>query len=315
MGNSYYVAGPPIRLGRFITNEKFSRDGEYISYIDEQLEGSYPTERAKAISGTEDDSRALLRLNLRKGTKETLYLPKSNEVVMSIEPVGSGGDIICTVAQGPPIGDNLKWKALYCPIGGTARIIADDVVTRSFQVAASKTERKAFLLVCGLDAPASYFFITSDQTVTKSLPNTGFQGGFFSKTASGNPVAVLQGPAPDYKLVGNFELSFATGAARAIPNLFEAAQEEPETHLIDFDLIDRSRGDEEMGQAPLKDIFARPGEKKNGSQRFLVAQGVIALLSEAPNGLAFAYMSTEGYFVREMLKVDAKFADRLKKGG
>jgi hypothetical protein len=232
---------------------------------------------------------------------------------MSIEPVGSGGDVICTVARGPAVEDQLQWRALYCPADGGPRVVVDGVVSRSFEVAASATERKVFLLVCGIKAPASYRYITPDRAVEGSLGVTGFQGSFSFRTKEGNPIAVLQGPAPRYGLVGNFAFDFATGKPIRLDIFTDAGIAGPAEPLISYDLVSRSKGNSDLGQSPLADIIAQRGPKVVGKGSVVVAQGVIIVTKEAASGLAVVYYTPDGSYLREMVKASPRLRDGLKR--
>jgi hypothetical protein len=312
VGEDFYLPGPPVRLGSYIHSEKFSRDGRYLTFIDERPEGSYSTEKDMISRGVETLTRALVRFDLRRGVRQTLVVPGPGETLMRIEPVGTGGDVIVTLAIGKPEGDLLRWRAIYCPVGGNAKIVADNAIGRSFQIAASSTDRKAFILVVSPDGPAQYSYITPERTEVKSLPTTASQGSFFIRTAAGNPVAAFQGPAPGFDLLGDFEFDFATGAAKAITDITDVERPVEVPPLVKLESELRSKGDPALGQVPLSDLVARPGTAKLGRGFVSVTQGVIGKLSNSPSGLAVVYLSSDGYFLRELIKADPKLRTRLK---
>jgi hypothetical protein len=180
VGKDFYVPGPAIKLARYLSSEKFSRDGQFFTYIDEGPEDEYVREKQAAQRGEAGSSRALVRFDLKKGSKQVLYTPKSGETLMAITPVGRGGDVFCTLTVGTAEDNRVQWRAIFCPVGGTTRTVVDQVVTRSFQVVGSPTDRKAFILVCGEGTPARYLFVTPERTVEKSLEIEGFQAFFFA---------------------------------------------------------------------------------------------------------------------------------------
>lgn len=311
--DDFYLPGPPIRVGSSIMDPKYSRDGRYLVYIDECLERTYAEARARVITGDEASSPALMRLDIQSGSKQTLYTPNLGETLMSVTPVGAGGDVVCTIVVGVSSTDQLNWRAIYCPVGGQPRVVVDGVKTRSFVAIASPTERKAFLLICGREEAARVLYITGETTVEKSLGVVAEQGTFFSVTTRrGNPIVGLQGAPPDYSLVGNFELDYGTGQVTRTELPDAAEIPVPPLPLIQYDILKRSEGDPELGQFPLRDIQARPGAEKDGKGQLIVAQGVIALLGEGPNGLSFLYLSPDGCFLREMLKAKPALKERLK---
>ena len=312
VGEDFYLPGPPVRLGRYISSEAFSRDGQYLTFIDERPEGSYVTERDLIRRGVESTTRALVRFDLRRGFRQTLLVLGPGETLMRIEPVGTGGDIIVTLALGVQNGDLLRWRAIYYPVGGNPKVVADNAIGRSFQVAGSATERKAFVLVVAPEAPAQYLFVTPEKTEVKSLSTTAFQGSFFFNTATGNPVAAFQGPAPSYQLLGNFVFDFASGEATPIANITDIERAGEAAPLINIDTELRSQGDPALGQVPLNDLNARPGSAKLGRGFLSVTQGIIGKKSSSPSGLAVVYLSSDGYFLRELIKADPKLRDRLK---
>jgi hypothetical protein len=312
VSEDFYLPGPPVRLGRYISSEQFSRDGQYLTFIDERPEGSYATEKDLVSRGVETTARALVRFDLRRGIRQSLLVPGPAETLMRIEPVGTGGDVIVTLAIGVPNGDLLRWRTIYYPVGGNPKEVADNAIGRSFQVAGSATERKAFVLVVTPEAPAQYLFITPEKTEVKSLSTTAFRGSFFFKTATGNPVAAFQGPAPNYQLLSNFVFDFASGEATPIASIADVERAEESAPLINFDTELRSKGDPLLGQVPLNDLIARPGTPKLGRGFLSVTQGVIGKLSSSPSGLAVVYVSAEGYYLRELVKADPKLRDKLK---
>ncbi len=314
VGDDFYLPGPPVRLGRYIQSEKFSRDGQFLTFIDELPEASYPTEKDLISRGVETTNRALVRFDLKRGVRQTLVVPGPGETLMRIEPVGTGGDVIVSLAIGKPEGDLLRWRAIYCPVGGNAKVVADNAIGQSFQIAASSTERKAFILVVSPDGPAQYSYITPERTEVKSLPTTASQSSFFIRTAAGNPVAAFQGPAPGFDLLGDFEFDFATGAAKAIKDITDVERAVELPPLVKMETELRSKGDPALGQVTLSDIVARPGDLKLGRGFVSLTQGVIGKLSSSPSGLAVVYLSSDGYFLRELIKADPKLRDTLKSG-
>lgn len=311
VGDDFYIVGPAIRLGRFITDEKFSPDGQFLTFIDERPEESYASERARIMRGDEPAKRNLVRVNLQTGVRTVLYSTKETETLMSVETVGPSGDIVCSIVTGGS-GDYLTWRGIYCAVGKAPNIIVDGVVARSFHFAASTTENKAFVLICG-EKETSYLYLTPTQTVSNTLPVTGFQGIFFTFTSNGNPVLGLQGPAPDYKLVGNFELSYKSGQAIALKELPNPSETPEVVPRIKFDIVDRAKANEALDQYPLRDVVALPGDPKNGSGRLVVARGVLWSLNSAPNGAAVTYSNSEGNYVRPILKAEKSLAERLQK--
>ena len=311
VGSEYYLPGPAVRLGRFVTSDKFSRDGQFITFIDERPEASYPAERALISQGTETSDRRVVRFDLKKGTRQTLFSQSPGETLISTEPVGPGGDVICTVSVGVPQGDEIRWRAVYCPVDGAPKVVAAEQSVRSFQVASSETERKAIILSCGLSGPTRFLYLTPDTTIEKTIDVTAYQGGFFQRTRLGNPIASLQGDAPNYSLIGNFEFDFATGEAKPIKSFAQSVGALEAKPLISFEEVERSKGDPLLGQVPLRDVFAFPGDGKYGRKRLLVAQGVITSVSLGPKGLAFTYLTTEGLFLKEMVKADSTYRKKL----
>ncbi|CAN1541356.1 hypothetical protein MCEMSE15_01780 [Fimbriimonadaceae bacterium] len=314
VGDDFYFPGPPVRLSSYIQSEKFSRDGQFLTFIDERPEASYPTEKDLISRGVETPARALVRFDLRRGVRQTLVVPGPGETLMRTEPVGTGGDVIVTLAIGKPEGDLRRWRAIYCPVGGTGKVVADNAIGRTFQIAASTTERKAFILLLSPDGPAQYSYITPERTEVKTLSTTAFQGSFFIKTSAGNSVAAFQGPAPSFELLGNFEFDFATGAAKEIKDITDVERPVEVPPLVNLETELRSKGDPALGHFPLSDLVARPGTAKLGRGFLSVSQGIIGKLSNSPSGLAVVYLSSDGYFLRELIKADSKLRDRLKSG-
>ncbi len=303
VGSDTYAPGPTLRLGRMISNELFSQDERFFSFFDESVEESYAAARERIRTGSSDSPKALVRVDIRRGIREVVYRPSAEETLMSIEPVGTGGDLLCTLAVGVPRGDLVTWRAIYCPIGAAPRLIVDRTEARSFGVAASKTERKVFILICDPEKPVRYLFITPTQTLPGELPVTAFQGGFFLRTTDGNPIVGLQGPAPDYSPLGNFELRFADGTARAAPSLGDVEQEEPKQPLIEYLEEVISTLEPRAGDAKVKNILAKAaGESESGGSRTII-QGAISLGYTSSTGLAFSYLTSDGYFLREMVKL------------
>lgn len=302
IGPETYVPGPAVRLSSLITDETFSRDGRFLTFIDERVEGSYSAERDRIAKNTPSNERAVVRFDLRRGVRQTLYTPGADETLMRLEPMGTGGDILCSIAVGVSQGDLITWRALYCPEGGEPRMVVDGAQARSFHFAASKTDKKAFILICNPDAKASYLYVTETQSLRKELPLSAYQGFFFMRSRSGNPVMALQGPPPDYKVLGYYELVFSTGDALPFTDFDDIEQEEQVEPLVEYSLRERSKGDPELRQSPLSDLLARRPGTQAGDPELLVAQGIIAESSKSTNGLAIVYLSTEGYFLRELVK-------------
>ena len=309
----WLVPGPIVRLGRSVSSERFSRNGRFLTFIDERPEAGYAAERERIRRGEETTERALVRFDLDKGVRETLYRPAEDETLMRVEPVGPGGDVLVTLAVGVPKNGMPLWRAIYCPVGAAVRRVADDVRARTFQAVASATERRAFLLVVGDGEAARTIFLTPASTVAADLPKAAHQGGFFGVGAAGNPVLGLQGPPPDYALIGNFELDFRTGVAR--PYLLSPEPPTPDDEgPVVYDTVERSPGDAPRSRLPLRDVVARARENGSRGSGLPVAQGVLASLSVAPGGRAVVYAGTEGYFLRELIPAAPEFAKRLNKG-
>lgn len=301
VGKDFYVPGPALRLGTFVTSEKFSRDGQFLSFIDERPEGNYVAERALLSQGEETAMRTIVRVDLKKGIRQVLYTQQAGETLIRIEPVGPSGDIIFTTTIGVTQGVELRWKAIYCPVGGSPRVVASDEYARSFDVVSSETESEAFILCCGPSGPAKFLFLSAESTVQKSLSVTAFQGGFFLRTRSGNSVAFLQGPGPTYPAMGTFECNYVTGEVRALETMERPFRKPEITPIIAYKSVDRSKGDASLGQVPLLDIFATAGSNPT-DPKLLVAQGVIVSVTTSPNGLAFTYLAPDGHFLKEMVK-------------
>lgn len=313
VGNNFYVKGSAVRLGRFLTSTEFSRDGQTVLFIDEDVEGSYAAERTRAGKVPGAWKKSLVRFDLRRGTKEILYTPTENETLMQIETVGQGGDVICTIAVGTSKGDVINWKAIFAPVGGQTRVIANGVPARSFQVAASKSEPKAAVLICLPNEGSRYLFITKNQTSSFDIPAKGYQGGFgFLRSKNGNPVAGVQGGPPDYKILGLFEISFASGQLVPFSGYNENTIEEDSLAVVENDVPVRSKGDPALNQTPLCDIFTRP-KKAKPIEGTLFAQGVIAIVSESPTGLAMVFLNDDGFYLKEWIKADDALAKELAK--
>lgn len=311
VGKDFYLPGPVVRLGSFITFEKFSRDSKFLVYVDERTESNYSKNKERIQNG-EDAPPTLVRYDIQRGSKETLYVPEANETLMNVEPVGRSGDVICSIAIGTSQDDKVLWKAIFFPQGGSPRVLANGIRSRSFQISASPTERKAFVLICSLDTPSKYLFVTPEKTLIAELPSSAFQVGFFLQTRDGNPIVGLQGPAPDYKTLGNYELSFSTGGFRLLTDLPENRPDNSSSELLSFDTIERSKGDSTIGEGPLLEIVARPKDPKLGLGRLIVEQGVIAILQPSPDGLTVVYLAPSGIYIRELVKASPSLADRIR---
>lgn len=303
VGPDSYVAGPAIRLGRFISSSVFSRDGSFVTFVDERVEGSYAAQRERLARQTESTGRALVRVDLKTGVRQTLYTPQPGETLMWVEPVGRGGDVLCSIAMENLPKDQISWKAIYCPAEGGVQVVADRVAARSFQFAASFTERKAFLLITNEDQRTRYLFLTPSRTVEKTLNVNSYQGGFTIRTKDGSPVLFLQGRPPGFSVVGLYLLSFIDGSSEKLQGLPQEGDISVPEPLIRFETIERSKPKDGTDQLPLNDLTAVAGKQELQRSRLTIAQGIIAITEEAPEGNGIVYLRDDGFYARAMIKV------------
>lgn len=311
VGTDFYLVGPAIKLARYITNEKFSRDGRFVTFIDESPEQSYPKEREFIERGDFGQGRALVRVDLNNGTRQSLYEPQLGETLMDVTTIGTGGDTVCTIAVGQVVDGKNGWRLLYCPVGGQPQIVCDKLSARSFQVIGSPTETKAFALIAGSGAPTKYLFITQDGTLQREIGFEAFQGFFLPSFSSGFPIAAIQGPAPDYKLLSYVRFDFASGSAARISELPKPDSEAIAKPILAFNTVERSKGIPVLGQAPLCDLVVKSSDEKDKKKFLIVAQGVTDIARQTENGLAVIYSRDDGYYVREMVKASPVLAKRL----
>ena len=231
---------------------------------------------------------------------------------MDVIPIGTGGDIVCTIAVGKVVDDKNGWKALFCPVGEQPRIVCDKVRGRSFQVAASTTEPKAVILVSGLGTPTRYIYLTQDNTIEKEIGLECFQSFFFPSNSVNRPIAAFQGLAPDYKLLAYLQFVFSSGSFAKISDLPKQLDSQLTKPLFTFDTTERSKGVSILGQVPLNDLIVILKDEKDKKKFLIVSQGIINVTRQAENGLAVIYLKDDGYYLREMVKADPSLAEKLK---
>lgn len=314
VGTDVLLPGPPLRIASVISNPTFSRDGQTLIFFDERAEDGYAAEKVRIGRGDPPLKKALVRFDLRRGVREVVYEPKSNETLMRVETVGPAGDVLLSVAVGIPQGDNLTWRGIYAPVGQRPRVLVDGVQARSFHFAGSRTERKAFVLIVEGSGPARYLFVTPESTVEKVLPVTAHQGIVAFRGSLGNPIIGLQGPPPNYSPLGLFELDFASGIFRVADNVSPEDGEETPPR-VDWETQDRSVVGLLPGQVPLRDLFARRVASGATADRMRITQGVIATTATSPDGLAVVYLTEEGYFLRELIPASPALRQKLLVGG
>ncbi|MEI7577368.1 MAG: hypothetical protein WCK51_10775 [Armatimonadota bacterium] len=304
VGDRTYVVGPSIKLGQYLSKVKYSPAGNSVVFIEEFVEDSYVVERERVARGQQTSRRLVGRFDIQSGVKSTLFEIQLGEVVMDIDPVGPNGGVICSLVVGKSSGDNLIWKVVYCPVGQGAKVIKDRIVGRSVSVCGSRTDQKAFVFSCGEGCPTEISFVTNSGQKTQRLEKMAYQGGAYgSRTSDGDPIITLQDGAPDYKLLGNYRLSFATGAALPISEIPSVGQTEPGMKpKFVFNEVVRSKGDSNLAQNPLIDIVAESTEKSRG--KLLMTQGAIQLIETEALGRSVIYLSNEGgYYLREIVQV------------
>lgn len=302
IGEAEYLPGPALRVGDYLTSQVFSRDGKWFSAVDMRPEGSYAAQKEFASGEMRPPSSEIVRFDLRSGTRTRVYSPEQNETLMRLETVGQGGDLIGTIAVGVPDRELLTWKAVYGQVGRPTQVLISGPKARSFDVVASEQEQKACILICGPDVSTRVLFLSNGQTKEITLPEQAFQGGFFSRTELGNPILSLQGAPPGYRLLGSYEFDFNTGEARRLPTLPDAEQIQTPSPLVEFDQVLRSQGDQLLGQTPLRDIFARPAESRDPKETMLFVEGALGIIGASSEGYALHYLTSEGYFVKELVK-------------
>jgi hypothetical protein len=159
------------------------------------------------------------------------------------------------------------------------------------------------VLIVNPEEGTSYLFVTPDRTEKRELPVRGYQGIFQFRTAEGNAVVGLQGPPPNYVVIGQYELDFQTGESRQAGANTEPGSEEDQGQIFEYETLDRSIANLLPGQVPLRDIVVQrvgPGRAPN---RLTLVQGAIAIIETSPKGLAVLYLTDDGYFVREMVRL------------
>lgn len=307
VGNEKFVAGPPVKLGQSLSKVEYSPSGNAVIFIEERPEDPYQIERDRISRGQTTNRRYVARFDIKSGVKTVVYEVGKDEVVMDIDPVGPNGGVICSLVTGKSTGDNLVWKVVYCPFGQTARVVQDRIVGRSLSLAGSKTDERAFIFSCGLGCPTVVSYVTANGQKSTKLTQEAYQGGVWAgRTVDGDPILTLQGPQPDYKLLGNYKLSFATGTVVPLAELPEIQPPGGDVKpKFVFNDVPRSTGDPQLGQSPLIDIVAESTERSRG--KLLLTQGAIISVLTEPLGRSVVYLSGEGgYFLREIVLVVPK---------
>lgn len=302
VGKETYVRGPELRVGGSISEPKFSRDGQFFSCIDQRPEGSYGDEKLRLIGGKSPSRSALVRFDLRTGKRQLLYSPTESETLMRVEPVGKGGDLLCSLAVGVPRGDLITWKAIFFPVTGNPAVLLDRAEARSFHFSASREDRKACALVVNPERKVRLIYLTNNAAKEVELPETAYQGGFAVRSKEGNPILFLQGTPPEYKFKGYFEFDLRFGTVKPVKEAPQGDEIQERDPAVEYFEEQRLAPDEVRNFNPVRALFAKSTKSSSKENRLLIDPCLIGSVEESEDGFAVCYLKEGGYYVRELLK-------------
>jgi hypothetical protein len=313
-GDDVYVPAPPNYVASYGVAVRWARDSGSFVYQTGDLDLSVAATRQRVAQQGDDEvlSSQLVRWNVQTARNEFLATATDDTYFGDVALVGTGGDVIFEVRRVDAQRGQLT-QIWFGAVGKKAGPISEWMESSNATLICSTRQRKAFFATKAPDGLRVYAISESGVRTVPGLSDWQF-ATFTGNTKKGTAVlAVGKVGANDKSTSAVIQINY--DSLVVVPIGAEARDFDVEdAKLKPFRVSEVAwrRNVATEGADVLRDIELASATQPD--KRLVFASGATALYEMSPDGRKLAYPTPNGLFVRELVKVDAVAAARLRGG-